>query len=56
VSGEVRVVPANEAPWADLDAVYNLPGACHCQRFKVIEWVFHSSEEERAAALRVASG
>jgi GNAT superfamily N-acetyltransferase len=56
VSDDLRVVPANEAPWEDLDAVYDFPGACHCQRFKVREWVFHATEQERAAALRLSSG
>lgn len=36
--GELRVVPANEASWADLQAVFgttDYPGRCYCQAYKV---------------------
>lgn len=55
MTDDVRVVPANEAPWDDLAAVYNFPGACYCQRFKRMEWVFRSSDEVRAEDLRTSS-
>lgn len=38
VSAEVTVVPANEASWEDLQAVFGMRGyssTCQCQRFKI---------------------
>lgn len=55
--GEVRIVPANEASWDDLVAVFgtaDYPGRCLCQRFKVRGWMWRdSTREERAEMLRV---
>ncbi|HEY3502600.1 MAG TPA: GNAT family N-acetyltransferase [Actinocatenispora sp.] len=53
---DVTVVPANEASWADLVAVFgtaDYPGRCRCQRFKVRGWVWRdTTQEERSAMLR----
>lgn len=50
-----RIVPANEASWDDITAVFggSYPGRCRCQRFKVVGWIWRdSTEEERTEALR----
>ena len=55
---EVTIVPANEASWEDLQAVYGTrgdPSRCYCQRFKMRgrEWGAESVPvEERARRLR----
>lgn len=53
---DVRIVPANEASCADLDAVFgtaDYSGRCRCQRFKVEGWIWRdSTQEQRDAALR----
>jgi hypothetical protein len=39
---QVRTVPANEASWEDLMAVFgtaDYPSRCLCQRFKVVGWM-----------------
>lgn len=53
---QIRVVPANEASWEDLQAVLGTrgdPHSCQCQRFKIgrHEWT-PASLEERAGRLR----
>ncbi|MGN9912570.1 GNAT family N-acetyltransferase [Phytohabitans sp. LJ34] len=51
----VRIVPANEASWDDITAVFggSYPGRCRCQRFKVVGWIWRdSTQEERTEALR----
>jgi hypothetical protein len=52
----LTVVPANEAPWDDLAAIFgttDYPGRCQCQRFKVLGWIWRdSTQEERTAMLR----
>ncbi len=53
---QVTVVPANEASWDDLMAIFgtaDYPSQCHCQRFKVPGWIWRdSTQEERTAMLR----
>ena len=53
----VTVVPANEASWDDLVAIFgttDYPGRCQCQRFKVVPWFWRdSTQEERTEMLRV---
>lgn len=48
---ELTIVPANEASWADLRAVFgtsDYPGRCYCQRFKTRGWFWgQGSPEER---------
>jgi GNAT superfamily N-acetyltransferase len=51
----IRIVPANEASWDDLQDVFGAsdPGRCGCQRFKVVGWIWRDSTQgERIAALR----
>lgn len=55
--GLVRVVPANEASWEDIAAVFGTRGQgaiCWCQRYKLAskEAFKHHPPEERAARLR----
>lgn len=52
---DVRVVPANEASWADLQDVFNGADSqkCQCQRFKVAGWIWRdSTHPQRVASLR----
>lgn len=59
---DVRIVPANEASWEDLQAIFgttDYAGRCRCQRFKVVGWIWRDSTyEERVEMLRsqTASG
>jgi GNAT superfamily N-acetyltransferase len=57
---QVRVLPANEASWEDLQAVFSTAdyaARCLCQRFKVVGWVWRdSTQEERTATLRSQTG
>jgi GNAT superfamily N-acetyltransferase len=56
---EVRIVPAHEASWEDLEAIFGTTdaGHCQCQRFKVIGWIWRdSTQEQRTASLRSQSG
>ena len=49
------VVPANEASWDDLTAIFGTSdaGRCQCQRFKVAGWIWRdSTQDERTAMLR----
>ena len=51
----VTVVPANEASWDNLVAIFGTTdaGRCQCQRFKVVGWIWRdSTQESRTAALR----
>jgi GNAT superfamily N-acetyltransferase len=51
----LTIVPANEAAWEDLLAIFggSYPGRCHCQRFKVLGWMWRdSTQEQRTASLR----
>jgi GNAT superfamily N-acetyltransferase len=52
---QLTVVPANEASWADLGAIFGTsdPGRCQCQRYKVLGWIWRdSTQQERTALLR----
>ncbi len=52
---DVRIVPANEASWQDLQAVLGTSdaGRCQCQRFKVVGWIWRDSTlADRTAMLR----
>jgi GNAT superfamily N-acetyltransferase len=56
-SGEIRVVPANEASWEDLRAVFGARGqgaVCFCQRYKLApgEAFKHHPASVRAERLR----
>ena len=55
----LTVVPANEASWEDITAVFGTgdAGKCACQRFKVVGWIWRDSTQgERTAALRAQTG
>jgi GNAT superfamily N-acetyltransferase len=57
VTERIRVVPANEAPWTDVTAVFGTRGAaayCWCQRYKLApkEAFSRFPAEERAMRLR----
>jgi GNAT superfamily N-acetyltransferase len=56
-AGQLTVVPANEASWDDIVAIFgtrDYPGRCQCQRFKVPGWIWRdSTQEERTEMLRV---
>jgi GNAT superfamily N-acetyltransferase len=49
--GELRIVPANQATWQDLVAIFgtaDYPFYCQCQRFKVTGWLWRdTSLDER---------
>jgi len=52
---QLTIVPANQASWEDLDAIFGSsdPGRCRCQRFKVAGWIWHeTTQDQRTAALR----
>jgi GNAT superfamily N-acetyltransferase len=55
---QVTIVPANEASWDDIEAVFGTSGEwaagqCRCQRFKVPGWIWRDSTfEDRTAMLR----
>jgi GNAT superfamily N-acetyltransferase len=52
---QVRIVPANEASWEHLTAIFGTsdPGHCQCQRYKVLGWIWRdSTQEQRTAMLR----
>jgi GNAT superfamily N-acetyltransferase len=53
---DVRIVPANEASWQDLQDVFgtaDYAARCECQRFKVLGWIWRdSTEAQRAEMLR----
>jgi GNAT superfamily N-acetyltransferase len=55
VSGQqVRIVPANQASWDDLTAIFSADYAarCLCQRFKVPGWIWRdTTQDERTSAL-----
>jgi GNAT superfamily N-acetyltransferase len=53
---QLTVVPANQASWEDLQAVFgttDYAGQCQCQRFKVRGWIWRdSTQDERTELLR----
>ena len=56
----LRVVPASDAPWEDLQAVFGErgdPSKCQCQRFKLGRWEWTPTPvEERRAVMRAETG
>lgn len=58
-AADLRIVPANEASWEDLQAVFgdaDYPHHCQCQRFKVAGWLWRDTElDERFAMHREAT-
>ncbi|MFI7061058.1 GNAT family N-acetyltransferase [Kribbella sp. NPDC050124] len=56
---QLTVVPANEASWEDLQAVFGTAdaGQCQCQRFKIRGWIWRdSSQDERTTMLQEQTG
>lgn len=57
---QLTIVPANEASWDDLVAIFgtaDYAGQCQCQRFKVVGWIWRdSTQEQRTAMLRAQTG
>ncbi len=55
-AAELAIVPANEASWADLQAIFgtaDYPGRCYCQRFKTRDCHWSSLvQQERRSRLR----
>jgi GNAT superfamily N-acetyltransferase len=55
-AAQLAIVPANEASWDDLVAIFgttDYPGRCQCQRFKIAGWFWRdSTQEQRTAMLR----
>jgi GNAT superfamily N-acetyltransferase len=53
---QLTIVPANEASWSDLEAIFGAagyPARCQCQWFKVAGSLWRdSTQDERTAALR----
>jgi GNAT superfamily N-acetyltransferase len=53
---QLRVVPANEASWEDVTAIFgtaDYAGLCYCQRFKVRGWIWRdSTQDERITMLQ----
>src|SRR6266699_3818748 len=52
---QLTIVPANDASWDELVAIFGSTdaGRCQCQRFKVVGWIWRdSTQEERTAGLR----
>jgi GNAT superfamily N-acetyltransferase len=58
--GAVSVVPANQAGWGELQAIFGTrgdPSGCQCQWFKIRDSQWHSVPvEERAERLREQTG
>jgi GNAT superfamily N-acetyltransferase len=52
----LTIVPANQASWEDLDAIFGAtgyPSRCRCQRYKVAGWIWRDSVlEDRIEMLR----
>ena len=57
---DLTIVPANEASWDDLVAIFgtaDYSGRCQCQRFKVHGWIWRdSTQEQRTGMLRTQTG
>ena len=53
---QLSIVPANQASWDDLAAIFgttDYPGRCQCQRLKVVGWIWRdSTQQERTEMLR----
>jgi len=52
---DLTIVPANEATWADLAAIFGASdsGRCNCQRFKTTGWFWgQATDEQRRGRLR----
>ena len=57
--GELTIVPASQATWADLTAIFNSsgPSRCSCQWFRTRGWLWgQSTDEQRRAQFRDQTG
>ncbi len=47
VAEDLRIVPANEASWADVQDVFSAADSrkCQCQRFKIAGWIWRDSTQ-----------
>lgn len=46
LDGRVTIVPANQASWADVEAIFgtaDYSGRCRCQALKVVPWIWRDS-------------
>jgi GNAT superfamily N-acetyltransferase len=50
---DLTIVPANQAPWEDLQLVFSAadPNRCQCQRFKVLGWIWRDSTQAQRTAM-----
>ncbi|HEY8474640.1 MAG TPA: GNAT family N-acetyltransferase [Natronosporangium sp.] len=56
---QLTIVPANQASWQDLQAIFSRRNASHClcQRFKVVQYLWRDSTlPERTAAFQAQTG
>jgi GNAT superfamily N-acetyltransferase len=54
-AAQLTIVPANQASWADLQAIFGVtdyPGRCYCQHLKTEVWSWSLSDEQRRSQLR----
>src|SRR6266508_1628455 len=54
---QLTIVPANEASWDDLVAIFgttDYPGRFQCQRFKVAGWIWRDSTQGERTAMHRA--
>ncbi len=60
MTDELTIVPASQAPWEDLTAVFgtsDYPAMCLCQRLKVVGWIWRDSTQlQRMEMLRQQTG
>jgi GNAT superfamily N-acetyltransferase len=57
-ANDLRIIPANQASWADLKDVFGTSdcGRCYCQRFKTRGWFWEqATDEQRRESLRAQS-
>lgn len=54
-AAQLTIIPANQASWADLQAIFGVtdyPGRCYCQHLKTEVWHSSLSDDERRRQLR----
>ena len=58
-AARLAIVPANQASWADLQAVFGVtgyPGRCYCQHYKTEGWHWSLTDDQRRERLRAQTG
>jgi GNAT superfamily N-acetyltransferase len=50
---QLTIVPANEASWEDVVAIFGTTdaGQCQCQRFKIVGWIWRDSTLDQRTAM-----